>query len=440
MDFNKYLLALILLLCSSSIHAAPTDFNGDGISDPSIVTNSANLNWESIINNIPTSVETNFGQLGQHLCNANYSGTTTQACTIRENGNWVVRVEGSGEVVTYGEDDATYISGGDYNGNGFADFAYSTKACSRKRSHFKVLLDPLGSAVEKTFKAGKGNHFKTFADVNGDGKDDLCYAYPRVIRKVLTNKYRMKCKDVTTGSLVKSFNVGRLYNIPLRIKVPNNPDYILNHNNRRSRTRIKVFNVNGKIIASHAFETKGDLVVGNYTNSDTGIEQIAMVNGTAGTVFDIASKTTGSKSFPQGIVIDDININSFTDDTNGTCYCTAKHIAKNGKCPSPANSCVQRDITDGGGNWLHKPVSESTGSLVNLFNPNDGVQDCSYENISGETISTAYFSGNTNPNRPTYRPNAGGRCSSYPSPLVVTCKVRGEKHCWTIPKPCTRYD
>jgi len=163
-------------------------------------------------------------------------------------------------------------------------------------------------------------------------------------------------------------------------------------------------------------------------------------------VYDLATKLTTSQSTISGIPVDEININHFEDSS--TCLCTSKTIKDNGGTCSAINKgyisgvCEQdRDITDGTGTgFLHKPKSENSNAIVNLFSRSDDPYACWYENSSNTKLGEAYFSYYSNPDRPTFRPTHGESCSSFPDNMIIACNVAGQKHCWHIPDPCTRYD
>lgn len=93
-----------------------------------------------------------------------------------------------------------------------------------------------------------------------------------------------------------------------------------------------------------------------------------------------------------------------------------------------------------GGGFLHKPVSESTHSVVNLFPVGERPSDCRYENASGEVSSSGFYAGIHNGNRVHIRPTRGGSCGSYPSPLILNCKHGNQRICRRMNNPCARYE
>ena len=425
-------------LCS---FAAPTDFNGDGQSDPSSVSNSTILKWSSkILNNLET-IDSDFGRLGHHLASGNYKNSKTIPATIRNTGNWVINDADQTTTISFGAEDALYIAGGNFNGNGLNDLAYSTNYCSKKSSTAEILLNPLTTSSRTSIPNGRGNHFKTFGDVNGDGRDEICNALPIKINGKITPKFRMICRDAITARKFRAIRLGQVNNTPLPVKRLGKSDLFLVYNKTRTTTNIRLINAKGRVLRKSKIPSTGVVLVGNYLPSTT-TQQVAIVKDGVGTLYNIDTRGFSTVSFPEGIVFDDININSFVEDERNTCICKSSQIRKNGSCPKPKSSCeIQRGLTDGPGNWLHKPVSDNfPNSIVNLFNPSDDPSSCRYEDITGEVYTEARFTGYSNPNRPTWRASNGANCGDFPKPLVVGCIIKGKKNCWTIPNPCQRYD
>ena len=108
---------------------------------------------------------------------------------------------------------------------------------------------------------------------------------------------------------------------------------------------------------------------------------------------------------------------------------------------SSSTTCrIYRPNRDGPGGWLHKPVSDSTRSIVNLFPPQDRPTNCRYERSDGSLFTTGYSSGRHNGNREHIRPQGGGSCSRFPANMVLNCNIAGTRVCYRIPNPCVRYD
>lgn len=436
----------ILLIFAFNAFAAPGDFSGTGLSNPAVIEAGDNLIWKEFQNNELVIIDSGFGVLGNHLANADYTGDgKTEPAVIDNDGKWTVKTEAGESSFQHTTENALYIAGADFDGDDRADAAISTNSCSKKRSRTEILLNPLDSTTEISFKTGKGYDFKIFADVNGDGRDDLCFATPVLINRVLQKRFKIICKDVLSGEKIAKLNIGKLFEAPLPLKIKNQPDYFVLSRVRRGSTIVKIIDSHGKKITKIKFKSKGTLLIGNYLHLDS--QQIILVGETNSFIYDHKTGLISEVSFPAGIPFDDININIFND---GKCFCNSGDIIRNnGNCPIDGNNgnvdlgsvCeVFRDVIDGGYGWLHKPVSESTGSVVNLFPSGERPTACRYERADGSVFQDAFLSSYSNPDRATWRPVNGGRCATFPKPLIVSCALNGKKQCWEVEDPCQRYD
>jgi hypothetical protein len=292
-----------------------------------------------------------------------------------------------------------------------------------------------------------------YGDVNGDGTDEFCFLRPRRAGTTFRGTFTAVCKDVVSNNAVATFRVGKVVGEPLPIKQNNGePDLFALVRKTSERTTVIVRNVLGAVVQKVRYDAPTTVVIGNFTNDDASAEQIGFYADSSDELYvhDLDSETGSTIAAPVGIIVDEINNVHF--QSANSCYCTAKTIRRNnGTCGSPnsggnsegviAGSCGSfRDITDGSGNFLHKPVADGRNEIVNLFPRSDDPSTCWYENQSNTLIGNAYFTGYSNPDRPTFRPTGGISCGSLPANFIVACNVQGQKYCWQIPDPCTRYD
>lgn len=445
---------LVGLLLAPTAWAAPSDFNGDSVSDRTSVSNTPSLTWYLQNGKELVTIASDFGALGDHIAAADYTGDgIAEPAIITENGRWRALIDGQVQGVNFGTSKATYLAGADIDGDGQADAVYHNRQCNSKKVIARGLTKPFrDGARELKIKGGSGRFFTTYADVDGNGRDDFCWLKPEKKRRNFTGKFMMFCKAFASGKRVARFKVGNVRERPLPVASGNGLDWIAlpSIQAKKNRVVVTVRNGNGRRVKKIKFPGTGTILIGNFTNGSGQTEQIALGSEGSMSVYDIASNSFTSVPAPAGILFDQVNINRFGNNGD-KCVCNTAKLKKGKKgCPNASSggggtvsngSCdVQRGLSDGPLGWLHKPVSESTGSVVNLFSPGDRPQNCQYERKDGSVFTGAYFSGNTNPNRPTWRPNNVTRCSNFPSPLVVACQVGGRKTCWTVPNPCVRYD
>jgi|GEM_PF-7082852 len=441
--YKFFLFFTLVIFNINFLFGAPTDFNSDGISDFASIKATNPLSWDT------ERGPSTFGSLGDHLASGDYNkNNKTNKAVITSNGTWKSPL---GEF-NFGDLTSLFISGADFDGDNGDDALIIDQNCRNGRKQAYYRLNPFDSAASNTsIKVGTKGSFYSYADVNSDGRDDLCWSRALKTQKEYNTKFLIKCIDVITNQKLASFRVPKLEGQFFPIKLDNNaPDLFAIPVRNKVRKKYLIKNINGSTISSIMFRGNGIITVGNYSNLPG--EEIAFTNKDEKIIFNPLSnyiyKTAGSED----IVFDDININSFK---KLNCLCTSSKIKKYKGCkkivettptnPTPTQgngqTCQRYEgITDGPGNWLHKPVSESTGSVVNLFNPNSRPTRCNYLDSNFNVFKSAYFSGDTNPDRPTWRPNGGGHCSSYPKPLIVSCDISGVNTCFNIPDPCVRYD
>ncbi|MCB0317539.1 MAG: hypothetical protein KDD56_02195 [Bdellovibrionales bacterium] len=105
------------------------------------------------------------------------------------------------------------------------------------------------------------------------------------------------------------------------------------------------------------------------------------------------------------------------------------------------NACKNKQpVNDGDQGYLHKPVSDNTGSIVNLFKKGQRPSNCLYKTPKGKTITTGFFAGIQNGDRVHIRPTNNARCSQFPNNLILECTLNGQRACWQHKDPCNRYD
>lgn len=439
---KKLVFATLVLACLPSLSfAAPSDFNNDGTSDIAAVAVAEDLSWASRINGVIEIIAPQFGKLGDHLVPGKYSSTSTQPAVLKSNFNWRVKTETGTKFFTHGEEDVLYLAGADFDGDGFTDAAYTTEHCSRKVSTLKILANPLSeNPTEHTITGGRGNSFKVYADVNNDGRDEYCFTKTSKINGAIQQDFDLVCLDSLSGVRVDQFSIGKIFSTPLRQKTATGADNIVTVNPKTNKVIINIFNVNGKNLKRVVIPGTGIVLVGNFTNTDTATEQIALANGSLAKVYDLDADTITEAIAPNGIHFDELNIVSFKEDQGNNCQCSTRHIKLYGRCPSNTGCAINRDIQDGPNGFLHKPISDTTGSVVNLLPRGEIGDGCRYEDASGQLFRETYFSSIGNGDRAHYRPIGGGSCSGFPAPLTFSCSIDGIRNCWTMPNPCIRYD
>ena len=443
--FQVFSLALLLIFPGSSA-AAPTDFDGDGVSDLSAVEiENDNLKWVfQQADGISSTIDKSFGRPGVHLVPGKYSAAPiSQIGRVNESGMWFVQFGTRVEREDFGAEGATYMGGADVDGDGLDDLMFHTNRCTTKNVVVTARTKAFSGAPQDLSITGSKGVWKSFyADANGDGTDDFCWLKNNGTPRKPKKRFTLECKDVVTGASIVTSNVGTIFQTPIPIaQSGGRPDLLAFPRNRKKKTEFMIKDIRGKTLVKNVrFGSVGTLLTGNFTNQSGSTEQIGLHRDNTFELFDPESRSRSIIPAPNGIPFDEVNINVF-DQTLNNCQCDTQMVKKRKRCRGLGKGgCVSRDITDGGGNWLHKPESDNTGNIVNLFNPADRPQNCRYERQDGTLFREAFYTGDSNPNRPTWRPQGGGTCRDFPKPLIVSCVVKGKKNCWRIPDPCQRYD
>lgn len=317
----------------SFLLAAPTDFNNDQISDPAVIDiqEDNTLRWEALILGSSTELATGFGNSEDHLAVASYDGANTNLATISSAGIWTIDQLSN---FTHGAANALYVAGGDFDGDGKADAAYTSNVCESKRSKTYIVINPIESPLSINFRTSKGYYYKTFLDANGDGKDDFCWTVPIESNNKLTGRFKMICKDVQSNKKIANFAVKKLQNCPLTLRNLFGSDYVITYRMTETatekETKITILNASGRTIKTLFVDKVGAILIGQYQAGNS--EQIVIANSDgSGLIYNLETDLVTSITFPVGVAFDQSNINYFTTDSvNPNCFCSSKIINKNG--------------------------------------------------------------------------------------------------------------
>lgn len=419
-----------------------SDYNSDGFSDITLITiqGDSSLAWSAYGptgTSIP-SVAITAGEAGNHLAIANWASKKEAQRGFISLGPdaalWTV-IPTSGAAISreLGGTSDSLVSGGDFNGNGYADAAYVKKPLEgeteyewRIRPDFFKDLAGGGLVKAKVQKIKFGKVGGSFFFVNVEGKNDWI--------AVLTADTAgpgsvVKMKNPLTGKS-KEFHVADFDfdNIrPLRIRQKKNRADLLALASRNAGvTLVKFVDMRGRSKGQVSFNGEGELIVGNFAAGRG--DEIAIQN--SDNSFLIHNPVTAEQSsvaLPAGIPIDDININSF--DSNPT---------------EPTCTDETLDPFDGTDKFLWKPKGENSGLLRVLFPQlytGKITQVVLLHPITQAVIETAALSYDaSNPNARTFASfrKPGGR---YPDGLTVRARLVGGCYkSYVIPETSERTD
>ncbi|MCB0335295.1 MAG: hypothetical protein KDD62_03295, partial [Bdellovibrionales bacterium] len=239
--FLRYCLCCFFCL-ANSVFAAPNDFDGDGVSDPSVVLNQSSLDWYSIFSGSEQSLTKSFGQLGNNLATGHYTGAkTSQPAHVNSSANWFILVGEDRVKIPSGSDQATYMAGADVDGDGKDDLMYYENACQRKKVVVHALLDPLNqTATTVSMTGGEGYNHSFYMDANGDTRDDFCWVTSRKRAGTWSQRFRVFCKDVLSDQRIAHFTLGKIYARPEPLKVPGAADMLMSYRSLKKKTLVQI--------------------------------------------------------------------------------------------------------------------------------------------------------------------------------------------------------
>jgi hypothetical protein len=259
------------------------------------------------------------------------------------------------------------ISGADINGNGIFDAitvkpANSKLLWSIKSDLFSKNINNgiLPNTQEITF--GRASDFPFFVNLFGTG-DNLA-----VFSKV-RNRAIATLRDLNTGKKrrVRFDRFALSSSSPEPFLTQDGTDGFLFVKD----TKYKIYNRNGRVLANGTFPFSGIVVHGNFLESLG--EELAIRNGDNGVIYIVNpfTKIENTIDAPAGILVDEININDFSEEPENENDQELQEPVDNRFYPVPGTPngiCEVRKTQDGGGvGFRFKPRSETTGSLAVLL-------------------------------------------------------------------------
>ncbi len=365
------------------------------------------LNWKLVTPSVgtQTTVSNSFGKVGNHIVFGNFTTSSAeQLGTISKESDgtatWTVMNQSGQETgeISFGNTTQIFVAGADFDNNGVVDPVVVTPSGSSL--NWRTKLNGLaGGTTQYSRKLGKssakGQLF--YANFYGDGDWIGIVDEPKG-----KNHNQIQMKNLISGEKrkINIKKVGKGGERPIPVTGPDGTDLLAFAKTVGSTTKAVFVNKSGQKVASHTFASNGTVVKGNFDPNQAG-EELAVQNDDEILTFNPFSQISNSFSTPTGILVDRVNINSFSSDSNsgggggGGSSCSG---GTPGIC-----GCSFLDETDGYKvGFIYKRRSDTYGGIVAvLANPcgkeADGVTtldtDCNeihdlYDNGYGNPDST----------------------------------------------------
>ncbi len=357
---------------STAVRAAANDFNGDGLSDFILLTINKNgsLSWDGFATSVPsiTSLGT-LGNVGDHIAVAPWNTSSIPALgVVTKSGSsvsWIVNSNGNLQQLALGSPDSTVIAGADLNGNGVADAIAVTKEGSALT--WEVQLDPfsLSPGARTSFRFGKSKDIPFFFSLGGTSD---VVGLLRQKGKFTTLLYRSLDGRVRKRRVLR--NVPSGVDRPLPVKATSGKDLLGFSFVRSGETRVKLLDAAGRSRGSLRFAGTGTLLVGDFVDGFG--EEVALYSEATGTaqVVNPRSKYSATIDIGDGIPVDEININSFQNNSSSPTNSPSSGGDSSSSCPAvsaPAGQCQQKSAKDGNEGFLWKPNSDTMFYAVMLM-------------------------------------------------------------------------
>lgn len=271
------LLASLLGMYTRVYAAAPSDFDGDGISDRAWIDEAGDgsLTWKAQLS--ASSTTTTLGSIGnsgdepimaQWLSSGTQIGVVS-ADTATDSLKWSILDATSARIdKTFGKPGDLVVAGADFNGNGTADAAVVRLVNGKATWEFAYDLFVDASPVTETLQFGKAGDRVFFARVDGGAVDWI-----GVMRKGSRNRSNARMRNMVTGQgrqfsrLPKFASTGsRPRAFPIRQSTGG--DLLGFQVQKSGITQLLVYNFAGAQITSELVQGSGAVSVGDFTGGD----------------------------------------------------------------------------------------------------------------------------------------------------------------------------
>lgn len=309
--------------------ALACDYDGDGIDDPTAIETQANGTWlwRSNLSTGGISSLSSFGNTSAIAKSPGYYFGNTMPAVYGFIGlgpigiPWEWNVP-NGDSLPFGATgNISYMSGGDFNGDGTSDLVKFEnrcnklkRSCYRKKTRGNFYLNntdgtntflPQQAATETSLLGG-GLDPIFFADVDADGDTDICFARSR---KRAAKTFQAKCWSVPdsanglAAAVVFKKKIGRIFSTPVSLKRKNSADYIVIHRTRKKKgvTKLRIYPPIGSPIKTKLPLT-GKVITGDWIGN--GSEQVGVVANGNISYYDPVTNSTGAIAIPAGDPVD----------------------------------------------------------------------------------------------------------------------------------------
>ena len=318
-----------LLLCPALLHAqAANDYNSDRVSDLAFVrinpppVNSLRWYYRPRLSSTLRPLGA-FGLKGDHLAPGRWlsvDGTSAGVVSLNPEGtiDWRIRTrEGTEHVFQLGTGKDIVVSGGDFDGSGLLDSCVVSSR--RSRLTWKICTDPFpaSNASCRELQWGKGGDMVFFARV-ASGRDAL-----GLLRSSKTGR-TVLLKDLVTGE-ERSFSLPKSVPSPVRpvaVKQSAGDALLAFTQAEGAITKVYIVSTDGRLVRRLRMKGNGTAVIGDFLINEPG-EEIGIQNQRTLQILNPVTGRIIEKTGASHILVDEININSFSPVSSQPDTCTS---------------------------------------------------------------------------------------------------------------------
>lgn len=421
-DYLGAIAASAALLLGLNAHAAPLDFDGDGLSDLVGFYNQADGSTNELVYNILHSSDAQlsrieFGANGDAAVPADYDGDgIADLAVVHINDTvltWRLRLSSDALNITsqdFGEKGDTVLGGCNFDGDTKADLAVI------RAGVLYVLKSSDATTVQVALDQTDYRRFYC-ADMNADAADDL------VAQRDGSGISVFKVWTLAGENIVTA-NFGQAVNSILVSEINGDGVPRLGFvRGKRSYSNRMVFLVDGQSVTFRLprYDRAG---IGVFTPGRSNISGLVLKSTRRNRFIRYAA--IQSPLAPETINIDQ------SETVLGAVNAVTLGAVSGEACDE------SHEVRDGvGTGYLWKPISDTTGNAVTVVPPQYHFSQ-GYVVKNGKILEKFYDKGRGNGNRQHWASRR--RASSFPENSTFVGVKAGVRHCWLIENPNLRYD
>ena len=323
--FCALLLGLVIGFCTHKVSAqqrVPSDFNADGMSELVLISLGKTLSWSPFDTTTGAISDAGIvGVPGDHAILADWLGLGRPQIGVvkvergTQNIIWRIR-DAQGQAIErrFGKVGDTVFAAADFDNSGAADAVVFRR--EGRKIKWLVAYDLMkGGTATAEYYFGRPSDKMLYADLDGNGLQ-----FAAVSLKATTTQIRLLDPRAGTRKTIKNLPVVKKQKgtvTSLAVKSPTGQEVVAIVKSYRKKTTFTILNPKKKNqnLRVYTIAANGDSVVGNFM-TDAGYE-VGVKTKSGVTMLNPFTKVRKSLVTPDGVIVDEININKLVSQSSG---------------------------------------------------------------------------------------------------------------------------